>query len=91
MTRPLLGAIGAAVCFAPAVAQDWQGFVYPTTDDLTIDAELGTFETLENCRETVQRILDLAGWRYSGSYECGYKCRPPSNDFGLWVCERTEQ
>lgn len=66
----------------------WSGFVYPDADALTISAEIGRFETYEQCRAGAVKTLAAFGRLGVGSFECGRACRYDGAS-GLAVCAET--
>lgn len=79
----------------PAV---WKGFVYPSGADLGTHADLGTFDTFEQCQSAalgVIRGFDRAeegeDGRPAADYECGFKCAPDESMSGINVCKETRK
>ena len=68
--------------------EEWRGFLYPNRDDLTTHVEIGTFGSLEQCRDAVR-----ANKAYSenADYECGLNCRDELGPGGPLVCKKTER
>lgn len=67
---------------------DWTGFVYPNAEDLTVSAEIGRFQTFEQCAAGSIRTLGAFGRLGIGTYECGRACSY-SPDTGLAICAET--
>lgn len=74
-----------AGCSQPA---HWTGFVYPDANTLTVSAEIGRFETFEQCRAGAVKTLGAFGRLGEGTFECGRACRY-SPDTGLAICAET--
>lgn len=75
-------------------SQEWKGFVYPNKNDLTKHIELGTFDSLEKCRNSAINLMSKLGDRSKQDYECGLNCRPMKNLDGtsdMNICEKTER
>ena len=73
--------------------KDWTGHVYPDANNLERSHALGTFDSLDACRDEATSRLRALGAGSSGDYECGFKCRPMFPELGdesVRVCERTE-
>ena len=68
---------------------DWKGFVYPDGDDLTNHAEIGRFQTFEQCRAAALDVLEAFGSQDQGSFECGRQCEPSAALNGLEICAET--
>jgi len=85
--RTILGAVVLLLtgCESPA---PWTGFVYPDADALTVSAEIGRFETFEQCRAGAVKTLAAFGRLGVGAYECGRACRYDTGS-GLAVCAET--
>ena len=86
MRKNLLFLIFLAGCSADR----WEGWVYPNRDDLTVDVQIGEFDSLESCRASARNLMAQSGWQEPGDYECGLNCEFNS-DYGLSVCEKTER
>lgn len=74
-----------AGCERPAV---WTAFVYPEADALTVSAEIGRFETFEQCKAGALRTLATFGRQETGTFECGRACRYDTGS-GPAVCAET--
>lgn len=88
----LVVALGAHAC-KEVTKPAWQGWVYPNANDLTNDIPMGTFDSLEACRDaSTAKLYSLLGssWQSKGDYECGKNCRPFGGS-GLNVCDVTER
>ena len=86
MSKYLLLLIFVAGC----TADKWEGWVYPDRTDLTIDVQIGEFDSLESCRASARNLMAQSGWQESGDYECGLNCEY-RRKYGLSVCEKTER
>ena len=67
---------------------EWTGFVYPSSANLTVHREIGVFKSLEACRTSARAYLADLQATDSGDYECGRNCRP-DDTLGVSVCEET--
>ena len=65
--------------------ETWIAFVYPDKSNLLNDQFLGTFATLDACREKARTKITQFGWT-NADYECGLDCRLRS---GMNVCKKT--
>lgn len=63
---------------------EWTGFAYPNKNDLSKHIEVGTFSSLEQCRDAASAAIDPA----RGDYECGLDCKPGTLPR---VCEKTSR
>jgi len=73
------------------IGDEWDGYVYPDSNDLTVHRHVGTFSSLESCRDAALSTLENMGALRSGDYECGLNCEARSNLGGMKVCDKTEQ
>lgn len=71
--------------------QTWTGIIYLDRADLTRSVTLGTFRSLDMCRQACQSALDGRGALNSGDYECGLNCEVDRELGGISVCSRTER
>lgn len=79
-----------AMCalFAGCSAEpEWTGFVYPDADNLTVSAEIGRFDTFEQCQAASIKTLGAFAAISEGTFECGRRCKPSAT--GLQVCAET--
>ena len=72
-----------------ACTDDWEGFVYPNKNDLTIHLSIGHHETLEECRAAVIAALQQMKSVTRGDYECGLNCKANKDLGGIKVCDET--
>lgn len=82
----------AQQCENPFAPDEWWGVLYPDRNNLLSFEDLGTFETLENCRIAIldhAAFLDLNDTQFD--YECGLNCRPFRGDTELRVCDETQR
>ena len=70
---------------------EWEGFVYPDRDDLTIHRNIGIFASLKSCRVAARDILSIISSSELGDYECGLNCEYRNGLEGIKVCEKTER
>ena len=67
----------------------WSGFVYPNKHDLSVSVEIGTFNSIEECRTAARYKLVFTNTVASGDYECGLNCT--SSPLGGNVCKKTKR
>ena len=67
---------------------EWLGHVYPNSDNLLSDINIGIYESLESCREAAIERLERGGWLNTGVYECGLNC-DFDGELGIYICEET--
>jgi len=88
-----LGNLAACVCVSLVLTgcgdDEWQGYVYPDKSNLLNDERIGSFDTLESCREAANRYISRLASPITATYECGLNCEPYGS--GLSVCEKTLQ
>jgi len=92
-----VAAVLAAQHFLPE-KMEWKGWVYPDRNYLSASIPLGNFASLEKCRRSAQRAIEVTndfaypnGNTRHGDYECGFKCTLESSPGSLNVCEKTER
>ena len=73
--------LGLAGC-----SEEWIGHVYPNKNQLVIDIGLGKFDSLEECRRSALRVIELAEWETESDYECGLNCKVGPKPY---LCEVT--
>ena len=79
------------VVLSGCVEEDsWEGFVYPNRNDLTQHVEIGSFETLEQCRSAALNRMSVNGWTNVGDYECGLNCKPWEGT-DMKICKETKR
>jgi len=78
--------LGATAC--DGRPEQWDAFVY-TGDDLLTHETIRGFTTVEFCRKAAKDRLSQARPDGGGSYECGYKCEPLTEDMN--ICEETKK
>jgi hypothetical protein len=72
MKRTLLLSVLLAGCQREP---EWQGWVYPKSDDETLSISLAGFKTFEQCQQAaIDQIRRLPEPDKAG-YECGRSCR----------------
>ncbi len=52
----------------------WDAFIYPNANDLTINETIRGFKTFELCQQAAIDQLRSLPNPDGGDYECGYKC-----------------
>ena len=70
--------------------EEWEGFVYPNKNDLTVHRNIGIYESLESCRSAAWNMLSEISSIERGDYECGLNCEYRSDMGGIKVCEKTK-
>ena len=65
--------------------ETWMAFVYPDKSNMLNDHFVGTFTTLDSCRERARTEISESGWT-NADYECGLNCRFNGT---LNVCKET--
>jgi hypothetical protein len=66
--------------------EEWTGFVYPNKNDLTEHRNIGTFSSLEQCRDSALSRMSSSNW-FNGDYECGLNCE--NSSYGGMLCDKT--
>ena len=69
----------------------WNAFVYPDANDLTVFEEIAGFKTFELCQAAAISRMRAVQKPTGGDYECGYKCAPDPKLAGLNVCKETRK
>ena len=69
-------------------SDEWLGHVYPNSDNLLYDINIGKYESLESCRDAAIERLKRGGWLITGDYECGLNCEF-DGELGIYICEET--
>ena len=65
----------------------WDAFIYPNENDLTVNETIRGFKTFDLCRRAaIDRLKSLPG---DGDFECGYKCGPVSKYGDMNLCKET--
>ncbi len=73
------------VVFSTGCTKDsWTGFLYPDKSDLTKSIEVGSFPSLESCRDSIRSHTK---YTENSDYECGLNCKP--SDYGINICKKT--
>ncbi|MEZ8449022.1 hypothetical protein AB6C93_24695 [Vibrio splendidus] len=75
--------------FFDSKKDEWIGFVYPDRNNLWNDRNVGTFSTLEECRNVAADALLAMGANYSGDYECALNCNTSGGK--PYVCKETSR
>ena len=68
----------------------WDAFVYPNANDLTVNETIRGFKTFELCQQAAINRLRQSKKSDVGDYECGYKCEPYGS-YGGNLCEETRK
>lgn len=88
MARGLIAAALILLLSGCGQQSSWTGFVYPDAGNLTVSAEIGRFNSFEQCRAAATGTLEVFGQRETGAFECGRACRY-DGDTKLAVCAET--
>lgn len=71
--------------------RQWDAFVYPDRNDLSISETIAGFKTFELCqRAAINRLRSLPD-PDDGDYECGYMCEARPDLGGINVCKETRK
>lgn len=90
--RALLPFILIAGLFLSSCGQDeWEGYVYPNKNNLTIHISLGAFDTLDECREYAYQTMASLTRPKMATFECGLNCETDASLGGIRVCEKTTE
>ena len=73
-----------------ATSEEWSGHVYPNRGNLAVSRTIGTFESLERCRDEAESELIEMNALHRGDYECGLNC-VYDNPYYTMVCEKTSK
>ena len=77
--------------FSGCFKEEWEGFVYPNKNDLTVHKNIGVFKTLEQCRSASFNMLSRLNASESGDYECGLNCEWGAGIGSIKICKKTER
>jgi hypothetical protein len=69
----------------------WDAFVYPNRNNLSIFDRISGFKTFELCQQAAIDRMRVIQEASGGDYECGYKCGMSPEFGGLNVCEETRK
>lgn len=69
----------------------WDAFIYPNANDLTVNETIRGFKTFELCQEAAVNQLRSMPDSDAGDYECGYRCKPVGEFGDLNVCKETRK
>ena len=53
---------------------EWTAFVYPDKNNPYTNITLGHFDSLDQCRASALKVIQLAEWETESEYECGLNC-----------------
>jgi hypothetical protein len=81
-TTILLSCLLLSGCFE----EKWSGFYYPNKNNLLIDKDIGTYSTLEDCRQAASLLMKS---NPNADYECGLNCDTSKEK--PYICEKTER
>ena len=70
--------------------EEWEGFVYPDKNVLSVHRGIGVYDSLEKCRFAAWDMLKKLDAMNTGDYECGLNCEVRSG-MTVKVCEETER
>jgi hypothetical protein len=68
----------------------WDAFVYPNANDLTINETIRGFKTFELCQRAAIDRMNAIQKPTGGDYECGFKCKP-FGSYGGNICKETRK
>lgn len=86
-------AIGAALALAACDQRpdEWDAFIYPSADNLTVHEEISGFRSFELCQQAAIEHLRHHHDANAGDYECGHKCGPAPGGLGGRLCSETRK
>jgi hypothetical protein len=84
-----VGILLVALLLTAGCSDTWEGFVYPSRNDLTRHRTVGTFSSLDECRSAALALLANLNALNRGDYECGRNCDDGSKHGGIKVCKET--
>ncbi len=70
--------------------KQWDAFIYPDANNLTVHQRIAGFKSFELCQEAAVGQLRQQADPDAGDYECGYRCAPHAQ-FSNYVCEETKK
>ncbi len=68
----------------------WDAFIYPNANDLTVNETIRGFKTFELCQQAAIDQLRSLPNPDGGDYECGYKC-VSHGQYGGNLCAETRK
>lgn len=86
---PLL--MSSVILLASCSKEEWEGFVYPNKNNLTVHRNIGVYHSLESCRAAALDTLSRISSIENGDYECGLNCDNRSDIGGIKICDKTER
>jgi hypothetical protein len=81
-------ALGLFAVVDDVLRQDWMGWVYPNSDDLTVSRHVGTFRSYQDCRSAAFAALDNLAAASAPTFECG-RGSAFNARYGVHVCAET--
>ena len=81
--------VSSIILLSSCSKDEWEGFVYPNKNNLTIYTNIGVYDSLENCRAEALNTLSQVSSIQKGDYECGLNCEARDELGGIKVCEKT--
>jgi len=87
----MISALAFTALLASCGKEEWEGFVYPNKNDLTVHRNIGIYESLESCRSAAWDLLSEISSIERGDFECGLNCEYRSDMGDIKVCEKTER
>lgn len=93
MIRPYIIAftIVSSLILSGCLKDEWEGFVYPNKNNLSEHINIGSYDSLEECRASAINVLNKISSSSLGDYECGLNCKSKSGMDGIKVCEETSR
>lgn len=83
--------VSSALLLSSCFKEEWEGFVYPNKNNLTVHKNIGVHESLESCRAAAREMLSKISSIEKGDYECGLNGEYRSGMGSIKVCEKTER
>ena len=83
--------ISSVLILSSCFSEQWEGFVYPDKNNLTVHQGVGVYESLEACRAASLELLSRISSIEKGDYECGLNCKSENGFSVVKICEKTER
>jgi len=93
MIRPYIIAftIVSSLILSGCLKDEWEGFVYPNKNNLSEHINIGSYDSLEECRTSAINALNRISSVHDGDYECGLNCKSKNGLEGIKICEETSR
>lgn len=82
----LIIVVAIGYIFTGCFSEEWKGWIYPDANNLSSSQYIGSFKSIEECRNSAVGRLRSMNRQSSGDYECGLNCR---SEYGVNICEKT--